>query len=261
VNVSEAAPSVLVRQGKAPVSWLTEEADRPPAPRRDFANSRGLYGFGAGGIGAYSGVTAVACGTEPCGGSAKAGVFSAGATFWYKPWLGFEASWLKPLDIRLTGGSTADEWATTLNTDILTAVGKVGVPLSIMRFYGSGGLTFARSHWQTKQTIKDQSVTIDGVEVIYPGGTQTFNLFTQGWSWTAGGGLEIPFGKRGLFFGEAGLANVRRAAKERPNTGCTTSSAACASGSSAERPASGRAYSTFTSSMSNTSVELGGIAV
>jgi hypothetical protein len=209
VNVSETAPSVLVRQGKAPASWLTDEVEKPPAPRRDFANSRGLYGFGSGGFGSVSDVALVACGGQECSGGTKPWVFSAGATFWYKPWLGFEGAWLKPGDIRLTGAATAYEYVTTLKTDIITMVGKVGVPLSVVRPYGFGGLTFSRSHWKTTQTIKDQSVTIDGVEVVYPGGTQTFNLFTQGWSWTAGGGMEFAVGKRGLLFTEGGFANVR----------------------------------------------------
>ena len=209
VNVSDAAPSVLVRQGKAPVSWLTDEVDKPPAPRRDFANSRGLYGFGSGGIGSISDVALVACGSQECSGGTKPWVFSAGATFWWKPWLGFEGAWLKPGDIRLTGGTTAYDYETTLRTDMITMVGKVGVPLSVVRPYGFGGLTFTRSHWKTTQTIKNQSVIIDGVEVIYPGGTQTFNLFTQGWSWTAGGGMEFAVGKRGLVFAEGGFANVR----------------------------------------------------
>lgn len=209
VNVSEAAPSVLVRQGKAPVSWLTDEVDRPPAPRRDFANSRGLYGFGAGGLGSMSDVDTVACGSQTCTGSTRPGIFSAGATFWYKPYLGFEASWLKPSDIRLNYAETAYEYVTTLRTDMLTAVGKLGVPLSVARLYGFGGLTFTRSHWKTTETIQPQSVTIDGVEVVDPGGTQTFNLFTQGWSWTAGGGMEFAVLKRGLIFAEGGYASVR----------------------------------------------------
>ena len=209
VNVSEAAPSVLVRQGKAPVAWLTDDVDRPPAAKRDFSGSRGLYGFGAGGMSSISDVTAVACGAQACSGGSTAATFSAGATFWYKPFLGVEASWLKPTDLRLTGGTTAYEYVTTLRTDILTIVGKLGVPMSYVRPYGFGGLTFTRSHWKTTETINDQTATIDDVEVVYPGGTQTFNLYTQGWSWIAGGGLEGSVGKRGLIFGEGGWANVR----------------------------------------------------
>ena len=59
VNVSETAPSVLVRQGKAPAAWLTDEVDRPPSRKAVNSPSRGLYGFGAGGIASLSGVRAV----------------------------------------------------------------------------------------------------------------------------------------------------------------------------------------------------------
>jgi len=209
VSVSETAPSVLVRQGKAPAGWLTDEVDRPVAQRRDFAGSRGLYGFGGGGIGSISDVTTVACGSGDCVGGTTPAIFSAGATFWLKPFFGFEASWLKPTDLRLTGTSTAYEYVTTLRTDVLTGVAKLGVPLSTVRPYGLGGVTFSRSHWTTTETINQQSATIDDVEVVLPGGTQTFNLYTQGWSWIVGGGIEGSVGKRGLIFGEGGWANVR----------------------------------------------------
>jgi hypothetical protein len=209
VNVSEAAPSVLVRVGKAPVTWLTEDVDRPPTQRRDFSGSRGLYGFGAGGISSISDVEAVACGGQECTGGSAAGTFSAGATFWFKPFLGFEASWLKPTDLRITGGTSAYDYITTLKTDVLTMVGKLGVPTAYVRPYGFGGLTFSRSHWTTTETIAAQTVTVDDVEVVFPGGMQTFNLHTQGWSWIAGGGMEGSVGKRGLIFGEGGWANVR----------------------------------------------------
>ena len=208
INVSENAPSVLVRQGKAPAGWLTDEVDRPPSQRRDFAGSRGLYGFGAGGLGTVSDVAAVACGSQECTGGSTPVMFSAGATFWLKPFLGFEASWLKPSDLRLTGTNTGYDFVTTLQNDVFTGVAKLGVPLSTVRPYGLGGVTFSRSHWTTMETIKEYSTTIDDVEVVYPGGTQTFNLYTQGWSWIVGGGIEGAVGKRGLIFGEGGWAGV-----------------------------------------------------
>jgi len=208
VNVSDAAPSVLVRQGKAPVGWLTEEVDRPPSQRRDFTGSRGLYGFGAGGIGSISDVDTVACGGAECTGGSTPVIFSAGATFWLKPFFGLEASWLKPTDLRLTGAGTGYDYVTTLQTDVFLGVAKVGVPLSTVRPYGMGGVTFSRSHWTTTETIKQLSGTVDGVEVVTPGGTQTFNLYTQGWNWVVGGGIEGSVGKRGLIFGEGGWAGV-----------------------------------------------------
>jgi hypothetical protein len=208
VNVSETAPAVLVRQGKAPAGWLTDEVDRPPAQKPANSPSRGLYGFGAGGISSISGVTAVACGSGECSGGTKPATFSAGATFWLKPFLGVEASWLKPTDIRLTGETNAYEYVSTFQADVLTMVGKLGVPVSYVRPYGFGGATWSRAHWTTTETISEQTYTIDDAEVLFPGGTQTLHLYTQGWSWVAGGGIEVAVGKRGLIFGEGGWAGV-----------------------------------------------------
>jgi opacity protein-like surface antigen len=209
VNVSETAPSVLVRQGKAPAAWLTDEVDRPPSPKAVNSPGRGLYGFGAGGIASLSGIRAVVCGTGECSGGTKPAVFSAGATFWLKPFLGIEASWLKPTDIRLTGATNAYEYVSTFQTDVFTMVGKLGVPVSYVRPYGFGGATWNRAHWTTTQTITEQTYTIDGAAVVFPGGTQTFNLYTQGWSWIAGAGIEVAAGKRALIFGEGGWAGVK----------------------------------------------------
>ena len=168
VNVSETAPSVLVRQGKAPAAWLTDEVDRPPSPKAVNSPSRGLYGFGAGGIASLSGVRAVVCGTGECTGGTKPAVFSAGATFWLKPFLGIEASWLKPTDIRLTGATNAYEYVSTFQTDVFTMVGKLGVPVSYVRPYGFGGATWNRAHWTTTQTITEQTYTIDGADGRIP---------------------------------------------------------------------------------------------
>jgi hypothetical protein len=209
VNVSEDAPAVLVRQGKAPAGWLTEEAERPPGQKPANSPSRGLYGFAAGGLSSIADTTTVACGNADCSGSTKPLTFSAGATFWLKPFLGVEASWLKPTDIRLTGGDTASQWVSTFQSDVLTMVGKLGVPLSYVRPYGFGGATWSRAHWKTSQTFTEQTYTIDGTDVVFPGGSQTFNLHTQGWGWIAGAGMEVAVGKRGLIFGEGGLAKVK----------------------------------------------------
>jgi hypothetical protein len=209
VNVSETAPTVLVRQGKAPAGWLTEEVDRPRPEKPPTAPTRGLYGFGAGGIASFANAKGVACGSGDCNGSTKPATFSAGATFWLTPVLAVEASYLKPGDLKLSGGGSLYDYSSTIQTDILTMVGKLGIPLAYVRPYGFGGATWSRTHWKTVQSIDDQTVTIDGVETVYPGGSQIFHLYTQGWSWVAGAGMEIPVSMRVSLFGEGGRAGVK----------------------------------------------------
>ena len=75
--------------------------------------------------------------------------------------------------------------------------------------YGFGGATFSRAHWNTLQTIDDQTVLVDDVETTITGGAQSLDLHTQGWGWIAGGGLEVPASKRMSIFGEGGLAAIK----------------------------------------------------
>ena len=104
VNVSEPAPSVLVRQGRVPPAWLTDEVESSPAAKPANAPSRGLYAFAGGGMSSFANAAAFACGSQECSGSTMPLTFTAGATFWLTPYLGFEASYLKPGEVRLDGG-------------------------------------------------------------------------------------------------------------------------------------------------------------
>jgi hypothetical protein len=211
VDVSETAPSVLLRQGPAPASWLTDQVDRPRTGKRAAAPGRGLYLFGGGGVGSFANAVAFACGSNStCTGGTKPATFSVGATFWLTPFLAAEGSYLKPGEVRLTGGlDTLYNYASTLQTDVLTMVGKVGLPTSYVRIYGFGGATFSRANWNTLQTIDDQTILVDDVETTVTGGAQSLKLFTQGWGWTAGGGFEVPVSKRVSIFGESGLARIK----------------------------------------------------
>ena len=210
VNVSDVAPSVLVRQGKVPSGWLTDEVDQPPSQKPANAPGRGLFAFAGGGLASFGAATAVACGGTECTGSTKPLTFTAGATFWLNPYVAFEGAYLKPGEVRLDGGvDTLFEYSSGLTTDVLTMVGKLGVPWAYVRIYGFGGATWSRAHWDTLEAVDDQPVIIDNVETTVTGGAQGFDLYLQGWSWVAGGGLEIPVSKRAMIFTEGGRAGIR----------------------------------------------------
>jgi hypothetical protein len=210
VNVSEAAPSVLVRQGKAPAGWLTDEVDEPIRAKPAKAPSRGLFGFAGGGMASFGKAAAFACGSSECTGSSRPLAFTAGATFWVTPFLGVEGAYLKPGEVRLNGGvETLYNFTSGLNTDMLTMVGKLGLPLAYVRFYGFGGATWSRAHWDTLETIEDQTVIVDDVETKITGGSQGLDLYTQGWDWIAGAGMEFPVSKRLMIFTEGGRAGIK----------------------------------------------------
>jgi hypothetical protein len=210
INVSETAPAVLVRQGKAPAGWLTEEADQPPAAKPANAPGRGLFGFAGGGLASFGNAALFACGSSECTGSTMPLTFTAGATFWLNPYIAFEGAYLKPSEVRLDGGiDTLYQFTSGLTTDVLTMVGKLGLPLAYVRIYGFGGATWNRAHWDTLETIDDQTVIVDGVETTVTGGAQSLDLYTQGWGWLAGAGMEIPVSKRIMIFGEGGRATLK----------------------------------------------------
>lgn len=209
VNVADPAPSVLVRQGTAPDSWLTDEVDQPLPQRPANAPGRGLFGFGGGGLASFANAAIIACGTTDCAGGTKPLTFTAGATFWLNPYVGVEAAYVKPGEVRLDGGTpTLYKYSSSFATNVLTVVGKAGLPLSHIRIYGFGGLTWSRTHWHTLQTIDDQTIIIDDVVTKIPGGTQGLDLYTQGWSWVAGAGMEIPVSRRIMIFTDGGRAGI-----------------------------------------------------
>ncbi|MFO7692170.1 MAG: hypothetical protein R6V57_03690 [Vicinamibacterales bacterium] len=210
VNVSEPAPSVLVRQGRVPPAWLSDEVEQAESAKPANAPSRGLYGFAAGGLSSFRDAAAFACGADTCDGSAQPLTFSAGVTFWLTPYFGIEGSYLKPGEVRFDGGmATLYDFTSALDTDLFTMVGKAGLPLSRVRIYGFGGATFSRAHWDTLETIDDQTVFVDGVETTIKGGAQGLDLHTQGWGWIAGAGMEVPVSRRVSIFGEGGRAGIK----------------------------------------------------
>lgn len=210
INVAEAAPSVLVRQGRVPPTWLTDEADQPPSQKPANAPGRGLFGYAGGGLASFANAALFACGSTDCTGSTKPLTFAAGMTFWLNPYIGFDAAYLKPGEVRLDGGiDTLFKYTSGLDTNVLTLVGKGGLPLSYIRIYGFGGATWSRAHWDTLETIDDQTVVVDGVETTVTGGAQGLDLYTQGWGWVAGAGMEIPVSKRVMIFTEGGRAGIR----------------------------------------------------
>ena len=55
---------------------------------------------------------------------------------------------------------------------------------------------------ETTQTQDPRTVTVDEVVQTIPGGTQTFELKTDGWGWLFGGGLEVWVSPSFAIYGE-----------------------------------------------------------
>ena len=68
VDVSEAGPAVLIRQGPAPADWLSADAENRPSGPPANAPGAGLQVFAGVGIGSLANAKLVACGSGECSG-------------------------------------------------------------------------------------------------------------------------------------------------------------------------------------------------
>lgn len=203
VYVGEATPAVRVKQGRVPNTWLQPGAQALAAAPSEPIAPAGLVLSGGGGWAVFGSPTAAECGSvSDCSGKESPLTYTASATFWFTQILGAEVSYVKPGKVTASGSGNGFAFDTGIETDVVTIVGKVGIPARIVRVYGFGGATH---HWATTTTterIADQTVTVDDQEVVLPGGTQVFTLNTKGWSWLFGGGAEFWVSPRFALYGD-----------------------------------------------------------
>ena len=185
-DVSAEPPTVLLRQGsfslKPPRVWK-------PAPT-------GFVVFGGAGIGKFSNASLLACGNvEGCEGDDGGVPLAAGAAYWFSKWLAAEVTYLKPAEATATVNSQSLNFTTTLDAEIVNISAKVGVPFGPSRFFGNVGTAYHRALSRTTQ----------------PAGsiTDTFELQTEGWSWSWAGGFEIWLASSFALYAEGGSIGLK----------------------------------------------------
>ncbi len=180
VDFTNAVPNVHLRQGAVPPSWLTDKGGAtghgsrlPPAPK-------GLLVSAGIGPADASGWNDVACGTNTtaCASTGVTRAFAGTVSFWLTPNIGAEATYLKPSDLSASGNGTDYTFSSTRTTDVALVGGTVGGAIGGVRLYGHGGGSYHRATLSTSETITGF-------------GTQNLELKTAGWSWYAGGGVEV----------------------------------------------------------------------
>jgi hypothetical protein len=186
VDAGALIPTVLLRQGRYD----------PTAGKVRVLAPRGLVVFGGGGITEIADVVRFACGTvQDCDGDAAVIGVSAGAELWVTNWLGIEGTYIKPRRITTQGAGGFFKFLDTYDAHLLTVTGKLGIPIGRARLYGKGGGVF---HSATSTSV----TTIADVD-------QTLKLRTQGWSWVAGGGIEVWTGRSFALFAEVDYGRIR----------------------------------------------------
>jgi hypothetical protein len=186
VNVAGPNPSVLLIQGSYSL--------QPPGPGTLWATppKRGLVLFGATGISTFRDALVIACGqVSPCDGDDSPLSFTAGASYWISPYLAAEGSYFRPKKMTFTGTGDTFHFDGTLDTEVFTIAGKIGIPFGAVRVYGKAGTNYHRAVAGTSETIDEKTITVDGVARTIPGGTQALELKTAGWGWLFGGGAEV----------------------------------------------------------------------
>jgi hypothetical protein len=190
VDVGGANPVVWIRQGPAPRDWLgdresTEQSRTwTPAPV-------GLI-VSAGVVGAsFSDFETKNCGdaSSCAGGGIRVGG-AAGVGFWVTPWLGLDIGVMRLSQPKVSASSTSLTFNTALDPRVVTIDGKAGTQVGPARIYGLGGVNHLSAATTTTQTVVASTV-----------GNQTFGFKAEGWSWLAGGGVEMWLKPRiGIYF-------------------------------------------------------------
>ena len=206
-DITAAVPTLLLFKGSY----------TPPAPGQEPAASappreipKGLVLFGGGGFAQTGNVTAAACGNvSDCSGSESGLGFTAGAEYRFTRVLSAEVSYVRPPEVSVKGSGSTYTFTSNQNAHVFTIAGKIGVQAGSARLYGRGGATYHQAKIDTSQVQQDRTVTVDDVPVTVPGGTQTWELKTDGWGWIFGGGLEVWVSRSFAIYGEFGYGAVK----------------------------------------------------
>jgi hypothetical protein len=195
VDVGGPSPTLLLRQGKVsldpPRVWK-------PAPT-------GLVLFGGGAFTAVGDVTATACGdVAGCSGDQAGLGYAFGAAYWFTPFLAAEGTYIKAADATAAGGTDTYQFDSEFDAQVLTIVGKVGIPRGPIRPYGLAGASYHQSTFGTAQTMT-------GAETP---NTLSYELRTDGWGFVFGGGVEMWFSSVFGVYGEYGNAGIKGTSRD-----------------------------------------------
>jgi len=193
VSASEEAQAVWLKQGPAPDAWLR---DLPPETEKktgsDTLVPKGLLLYVGAGLSQYANASTVSCGVRTsCASDDTQIALRIGGDYWIRPYLAISGGFLKPWGATAEGSGNGYRFETSLTPNVVTITGKVGAPFGRFRVYGESGAAYNWTSRTTTQTMNEYTLIVDGLPVVVPGGTQVFELKTEGWSWMWGGGGEF----------------------------------------------------------------------
>ena len=209
IDVGGSLPTLLIRQGPVPEAWLTAPAggDFAVAGRRV---PRGLVLSGGGGFGRFRDFVAPACGNvRPCVDDGSPLVGSAAATFWFLPYAGVEAGFIRPGSIHAEGRGADFDFESEQDGGLLTLMGTGGLPLGPVRLFGAFGANYHRATLTMTQTFGERTIMVDGSPVVLPAATQTLQSRTEGFGWIFKAGGEWWLTSYLGIYGEGGQLRMK----------------------------------------------------
>ena len=209
LDVTGPVPTVLLRQGRFTPPPPGEEARTwNPSPTGLIVSGAAAYGF-------LRDPAVSGCGdVSDCTGDGSGFAYTVGGAFWFTRVIAFEATYMRPSKSTATGQGTNFRFESSVEADVLTLAGKIGIPAGPVRVYGKGGATRTWATSFTTQTNDDVTQTIDGVTTTIPGGITEFGMNTEGWGWIVAGGLEGWLNRTVAIYAEGGRAALKGEAIE-----------------------------------------------
>jgi hypothetical protein len=203
VDVGSALPSILLIKG----AYDPREANTARPPR---AAPTGFVVTGGAGLVKYRDAALIACGNVvDCTAKGTRVGYTGGAEVWISRFLAAEGSYIRPTTFKSNGNGETYKFDSSIDAHILTVAGKAGGPIGPVRLYGRAGANYHRAKSLNSITIDPRTITVDGVEQVFPGGTQTSELTTQGWGWLYGGGFEIWVANSTALYADLSFAKLR----------------------------------------------------
>jgi len=212
VNVGSAVPSMLLIQGSyTPPKPSEENPEGSDESRPHRPASTGLALYAAGALTSIRDAAANACGGDSdCTPDGNGMGYSVGGVVWLTKWLGAEAGYLRPAQVRATRTADPLHFDMRMKTDLVIVAGKIAIPAGPVRIFGTFGADYHQATQDTSETLLDRTTTAaDGSTVTLPGGTQTLHLETKGWSYLYGGGGEVWVTRPFAIFGELNVINIK----------------------------------------------------
>jgi hypothetical protein len=207
-DLGEASPRLRVRQGEPPPEWLRDRPDVTTRSNRGPATA--LVLAGGAGLSEFSEFTILQCGRlNVCVADRTPRPWTASLAYWFAPFVGVEAGFIKPEALTASATTPAFQFDTRQQLGVLTMTALGGIPIGRVKVTGEFGAAYHRATVTTRQTLEERTVVVDGVPFPLAGGTQTTQTRLGGWGWLWTVGAEWwPTSPLGLY-GEYGRFTLR----------------------------------------------------